>query len=81
MGDLNKRRARVLGMNPVEGGKQEVVADIPYTELDGYTTVLRSITGGEGVYKYEFARYEQAPEDVQNHEIDARKNKLVDIDA
>lgn len=81
MGDLNKRRARVLGMNPVEGGKQEVVADIPYTELDGYTTVLRSITGGEGVYKYEFARYEQAPEDVQKREIETRANKLVDIDA
>lgn len=81
MGDLNKRRARVLGMNPVEGGKQEVNADIPYTELDGYTTVLRSLTGGEGVYKYEFARYEQAPEDVQKHEIESRKNKLVDIDA
>ena len=80
MGDLNKRRARVLGMNPVEGGKQEIVADIPYNELDGYTTVLRSITGGEGVYRYEFNRYEQAPEDVQKREIDARANKLVDIE-
>ena len=80
MGDLNKRRARVLGMNPVDGGKQEITADIPYTELDGYTTVLRSITGGEGVYRYEFNRYEQAPEDVQKREIDARANKLVDIE-
>lgn len=80
MGDLNKRRARVLGMNPVEGGKQEIIADIPYTELDGYTTTLRSITGGEGVYSYEFARYEQAPEDVQKREIEARANKLVNIE-
>ncbi len=80
MGDLNKRRARVLGMNPMEGGKQEIIADIPYTELDGYTTVLRSITGGEGTYRYELARYEQAPEDVQKREIEARANKLVDIE-
>ena len=80
MGDLNKRRARVLGMNPVDGGKQEVIADIPYKELDGYTTVLRSITGGEGVYRYEFSRYEQAPEEVQKREIDARANKLSDIE-
>ncbi len=80
MGDLNKRRARVLGMNPVDGGKQEISADIPYTELDGYTTVLRSITGGEGTYRYEFTRYEQAPEEVQKREIDARANKLVNIE-
>ena len=80
MGDLNKRRARVLGMNPLEGGKQEIVADIPYAELDGYTTVLRSITGGEGVYSYEMARYEQAPDDVQKREIEARANKLSDVE-
>ena len=50
MGDLNKRRGRVLGMNPVSGGKQEIVADIPMTGLFGYCTVLRSMTGGRGVY-------------------------------
>ena len=61
MGDLNKRRGRVLGMNPVSGGKQEIVADIPMTGLFGYCTVLRSMTGGRGVYSYEFSRYEQAP--------------------
>ena len=64
MGDLNKRRGRVLGMNPVSGGRQEIVADIPMTGLFGYCTVLRSMTGGRGVYSYEFARYEQAPSDV-----------------
>ena len=49
MGDLNKRRGRVLGMNPVSGGRQEIVADIPMTGLFGYCTVLRSMTGGRGV--------------------------------
>lgn len=72
MGDLNKRRGRVLGMNPVAGGKQEIVADIPISELYGYTTDLRSMTGGIGQFSYEFSRYEQAPGDVQQREIDAR---------
>ena len=72
MGDLNKRRGRILGMNPVSGGKQEIVADIPMTGLFGYCTVLRSMTGGRGVYSYEFSRYEQAPSDVQEAEISKR---------
>ena len=72
MGDLNKRRGRVLGMTPVAGGKQIIEADIPMTGLFGYCTVLRSMTGGRGSYAYEFARYEQAPSDVQEREIAAR---------
>jgi elongation factor G len=76
MGDLNKRRGRVLGMNPIEGGKQEILADVPYTEIYGYNTELRSMTGGAGEFSYEFARYEQAPADVQEKEIAARASKL-----
>ena len=72
MGDLNKRRGRVLGMNPVAGGKQVIEADIPMTGLFGYCTTLRSMTGGRGTYEYTFARYEQAPSDVQEKEIAAR---------
>ena len=72
MGDLNKRRGRVLGMNPIDGGKQEILADVPTMELYGYTTSLRAITGGSGDYSYEFARYEQAPSDIQEKQI---KNK------
>ena len=72
MGDLNKRRGRVLGMNPIAGGYQEIVADIPMTGLFGYCTILRSMTGGRGTYSYEFARYEQAPSDVQEAEIAKR---------
>lgn len=72
MGDLNKRRGRVLGMDPVAGGYQIVTADIPMTGLFGYCTTLRSMTGGRGTYEYEFARYEQAPADVQEREIKAR---------
>ena len=72
MGDLNKRRGRVLGKNPVEGGKQEIVADVPMSSLFGYNTDLRSMTGGSGTYEYEFSRYEQAPSDVQEKEVAAR---------
>ena len=76
MGDLNKRRGRVLGMNPVETGKTEITADVPYMELYGYMTDLRSMTGGSGVFSYEFARYEQTPSDIQEKEVAARANKL-----
>ena len=78
MGDLNKRRGRVLGMNPIGGGKQVVEAEIPMTGLYGYCTVLRSMTGGRGVYEYEFIRYEQCPSDVQEKEVAARASKLTD---
>jgi len=76
MGDLNKRRARVLGMNPIENSKQEVLVDIPYLELYGYNTELRSITGGWGEFSYSFARYEKAPSDIQEHEIKERSSHL-----
>ncbi len=65
MGDLSKRRGRVLGMNPLSNGRQEIVADIPQAELYGYSTDLRSMTGGIGDFSYEFARYEPATADVQ----------------
>ncbi len=76
MGDLNKRRGRVLGMNPLPGGRQVIEADIPMSSLYGYCTDLRSITGGRGEYVYEFARYEQAPSDVQEKEVAERASKL-----
>ncbi len=72
MGDLNKRRGRVLGMNSIHGGKQEIVADVPMSEMFGYNTDLRSMTGGIGEFSYEFSRYEQAPGDVQKKEVEAR---------
>ena len=76
MGDLNRRRGRVLGMNSLHGGKQEIVADVPVSELYGYNTDLRSMTGGIGVFSYEFSRYEQAPGNVQKKEVEARAASL-----
>lgn len=76
MGDLNKRRGRVLGMNPDHKGNQVIEADIPMTEVYGYSTTLRSMTGGSGDFSYEFARYEQAPSDVQAKEVAERASKV-----
>lgn len=76
MGDLNKRRGRVLGMNSAVKGKQMIEAEVPMTELTGYCTVLRSMTGGRGDYSYEFARYEQVPNDIQTAEVAARAGKV-----
>jgi elongation factor G len=78
MGDLNKRRGRVMGMNPVDNGYQEINADIPMLEMYGYNTQLRSMTSGSGSFSYEFARYEQAPDEVAQKEIEARASQLVD---
>lgn len=72
MGDLNRRRGRVLGMDHVDGGKQVITADIPISELYGYSTDLRSMTGGMGSFSYEFSRYEQTPGDIQAKEVAAR---------
>ena len=76
MGDLNKRRGRVLGMNPDHKGNQIIEADIPTMELYGYSTTLRAMTGGSGDFSYEFARYEQAPSDIQKKEVEERASKV-----
>ena len=78
MGDLNKRRGRVLGMNPDNNGNQVIEADVPMLSIYGYSTDLRSMTGGSGDFSYEFARYEQAPSDIQEKEIEARASHLTD---
>lgn len=79
MGDLNKRRGRVMNMN-AENGYQEITADIPYLELYGYNTQLRSITSGSGTFSYAFVRYEQAPDDVAAKQIEERASKLVNVE-
>lgn len=61
MGDLNKRRGRILGMNPWGDGTQEVVAEVPISEMYDFTTTLRSMTQGRGSFVLAFERYEQLP--------------------
>ena len=78
MGDLNKRRGRVLGMNPDGDGKQTIEAEVPMSTIFKYCTDLRSMTGGSGEYSYEFVRYEQCPSDVQEKEVAARAAKVAE---
>lgn len=73
MGDLTKRRGRVMGMNTVKG-KQEIEAEVPMGEMYGYSTDLRSMTQGRGVFTLEFDRYEEAPRDVMDRVIAERAN-------
>jgi elongation factor G len=80
MGDLNKRRGRVLGMNPIKGGKTVIEAEVPELEIYGYSNNLRSMTGGAGEFEYTFGRYEQAPSDIQQKQIEARASKITKIE-
>ena len=61
-------------------GNTIIEADVPLLEIYGYSTVLRSMTGGSGDFSYEFARYEQAPSDIQEKEIAARASKVDSAD-
>ena len=77
MGDLNTRRARVQGMDN-EKGRSVVTAKVPLAEIQRYTTDLRSITGGRGVFSMEFSHYEIVPAHVAQEVIDAREKELAD---
>lgn len=61
MGDVNKRRGRILGMNPIGGGLQEVTAEVPMAEMHKYAIDLRSMTQARGSFEFDFERYEEAP--------------------
>lgn len=65
IGDINKRRGRVIGMNPLSGHKQEVMAEVPMAEMGNFSTAMRSITQGRATFTLELARYEDAPAPVQ----------------
>ncbi|NMA82932.1 MAG: elongation factor G [Epulopiscium sp.] len=75
IGDLNKRRGRILGMNP-KGNRQEVLAEVPLAEMAKYSTDLRSMTQARGEYTLKFERYEEAPHDVQQKVIEARAKEV-----
>ncbi|MBR2454420.1 MAG: elongation factor G [Clostridia bacterium] len=65
MGDITKRRGRVLGMGPADEPRmQELTAEVPMAEMGDFTTVLRSVTAGRGSFSFEFTRYEQAPQNI-----------------
>ncbi len=75
IGDLNKRRGRILGMNPAPGGMQQIVAEVPEAEMNKYATDLRSITQDRGSYTIRFERYEEAPSNIAEKVIEDAKNE------
>ena len=75
MGDLNTRRARVQGMD-TEKGRSIVNAQVPLAEMQRYTTDLRSMTGGRGVFTMEFSHYEVVPAHIAQGVMDARQKEL-----
>ena len=77
LGDMNTRRARVQGMN-TEKGHSTVTANVPLAEMQRYTTDLRSITGGRGIFEMEHSHYEVVPTHVAQGVIDARNKELAD---
>ncbi len=73
IGDMNKRRGRVLGMTPMEGGMQQVDAEVPMAEMTTYSIDLRSMTQGRGSFSLKFERYEEAPVNVQEKIVEEAK--------
>ncbi len=76
IGDLNKRRGRILGMEPTEDGKQKVEAEVPQAEMFKYSNDLRSMTQGRGRFKMEVTRYDEVPSNLSPRIIEeANKEK------
>lgn len=71
MGDMNKRRGKILGMEPQADGEQKIVAEAPQAELFDYAVVLRSMTQARGHFEMDFARYEQMPQQLADKIISA----------
>ena len=70
IGDLNSRRGRPLGMEPVGAGMTEIKAEVPMAEMLSYAPDLRGITGGQGEFTMEFERYEEVPAHLAGKVID-----------
>lgn len=73
IGEMNKRRGRILGMNPVGDGMQEIEGEAPMAEMHDFATVLRSVTQGRGNFTSSFERYEQVPSNLEADIIEAAK--------
>lgn len=75
IGDINKRRGRVLGMTPQGNGMQEILAEVPIGEMASFPTSMRQITQGRGSFEIEFARYEKVPEHIAQKIIEDSKEE------
>ena len=75
MGDINKRRGRVLGSDPQDNGSVTITADVPMADMAKFSTDLRSMTQGRGSYTLTFRAYEQAPEHIAKKIIEESRKE------
>lgn len=73
IGDINKRRGRIIGMNPGENKLQEILAEVPIAEMSDFSTAMRSITQGTATFTIELARYEEVPAQIAQKVIENSK--------
>lgn len=78
MGEVNKRRGRVMGMSPAGKGMQVVEAEVPVAEMADFATFIRQITQGRGSFEFSFVRYEDCPATVAQKVIEAAKAEAED---
>lgn len=75
MGDLNKRRGRILGTEELQGGKIEIIAEVPESEIIKYTTELKAMTQASGRFSRKFLRYDDVPENLVKKIVEEYKQK------
>ncbi len=75
MGDLNKRRGRVMGIDPAEEGTQVVLAEVPFAEMTDYVIALRAATQGRGRFDFDFIRYDEVPQNLTAKIIEEAKKE------
>lgn len=73
IGDINKRRGRIIGMEPAANKLQQVIAEVPIAEMSDFSTAMRSITQGTATFTLELARYEEVPANIAQKVIEAAK--------
>ena len=73
IGDINKRRGRIIGMNPAENKMQEIIGEVPMAEMSDFSTAMRSITQGTAVFTLTPTRYEEVPASLAQKIIEAAK--------
>ena len=75
MGDLNKRRGRVMGIDPMDDGTQVVLAEVPFSEMTDYVIALRASTQGRGRFDFDFIRYDEVPGSIADKVIAEAKRE------
>ena len=73
IGDINKRRGRIIGMNPAENKMQEIIGEVPMAEMSDFSTAMRSITQGTATFSLALERYEEVPAQIAQKVIEASK--------